>query len=383
MASFTLQLARRLRPDLPTVLGGQLPWLASGRFLCASWASILDVLVVGEGDEVVVPILRSLEALGHGCLSSCALRLRFVTDLERRLPCAASVVALPETPVVIEPPLTQDLDALPTLAYDSVLPRPESLVTRIWTSRGCASRCSFCSPARAMGHTIRTRSVDKVMCDIEAALEASGRGSLVIGDMTFFHEPDHSETICRELVNQYHGSLEFWCQTRLDRITEPRVELLRSAGCRALAIGIETLTQQALSTANKEQSAHCTREKLRMVRHAGIDTQAYIVVGLPGESVDSLLTTFTMIHELLREDFLTTINPSILVPFPGLAIPEGVKTVDRELDNYAMCVFPDQNPYPVYEMSGLGRYEIRLLWEFLLSGAMRAVEWRSRHCTPR
>jgi radical SAM superfamily enzyme YgiQ (UPF0313 family) len=90
---------------------------------------------------------------------------------------------------------------------------------------------------------------------------------------------------------------------------------MKRAGCRELLVGFESGDQGQLERMNKRLTIEQSKEFTKAAREAGLDIAACFVMGLPGETKETMERT---IEFALSQDF-TTIQFSAAVPFPGTA----------------------------------------------------------------
>jgi radical SAM superfamily enzyme YgiQ (UPF0313 family) len=82
-----------------------------------------------------------------------------------------------------------------------------------------------------------------------------------------------------------HTKLPFSAYSRVDHITEEKLELAQSAGCVQLRLGIEAGDQFVRNTLlNKELDQEVLESKLELIRKSGMHTLGYFMIGTPGET---------------------------------------------------------------------------------------------------
>ena len=101
-------------------------------------------------------------------------------------------------------------------------------------------------------------------------------------------------------------------------MTPELARLMARAGCKTVAFGVESGNQDSLDFLRKDQNVEQTRRAIGACRDAGIETVAYVLVGIPGETPDSTMNTL----HLARETGLDFIQFSTLSPFAGTALHE-------------------------------------------------------------
>jgi radical SAM superfamily enzyme YgiQ (UPF0313 family) len=183
----------------------------------------------------------------------------------------------------VDPP--HDLDALPFPARDLLDPSHyyyvlgrRSTFTTLISSRGCPFRCIFCSTPHG-GH--RTRSPGDIVDELEQCL-ANGAQEFHFVDDTFNVVPGRLEAVSREILKR-GLSIRWAVRARADHIDEAAIRLAKEAGCTRIHFGIETATDEGLSTLRKGITMAQVENALTWTRRCGMTTAAYFLIGCPHE----------------------------------------------------------------------------------------------------
>jgi radical SAM superfamily enzyme YgiQ (UPF0313 family) len=276
-------------------------------------------------------------------------------------------------------PLIDDLDTIPYPAYDLLPPEAFPFIPRVYSARGCIGQCAFCTPNKLFDRRIRTRDPVKVVDEIETLSERLRVKSFLFGDLTFMANPRHSVQVLEELVSR-RLDVDFWCQTRADRVSAQNALLLKEAGCKKVGVGVETGSQKIIGDphvlAHKISSLEMAKEACRNVKKAGLSVQTYWMFGLPGETYESAFDTIRTIDAFFREDLTDMTHIAITVPYPGTSLyedPEAydVRIVTRDFSKYQMNADDLGCDLPVLETRALSRHEIYALWSMGLAVAAK------------
>jgi len=181
----------------------------------------------------------------------------------------------------------------------------------LYTGRGCKSHCTFCLwPQTVGGHRYRTRSVGHVIDEIRWANAAFPQvKEFFFDDDTFTDDRPRTEAIAREL-----GKLGVtWSCNAKANVPRDTLRVMRDNGLRLLLVGYESGNQQILHNIRKGMRIDVARRFTRDCHELGITIHGTFIIGLPGESKET-------IEETIR--FATEINPhtiqvSIAAPYPG------------------------------------------------------------------
>lgn len=193
-------------------------------------------------------------------------------------------------------------------------PAPSECVwASIVTSRGCNRKCSFCSSPKMWQRTIRYRSPANVLKEIRYLQEQYGVNSLFFEDLTFSHNPRKVAELCEYFINN-KLDISWWCQTTVDSADPGLFALIRKAGCRTVAFGIESFDNEGLRRMGKRgQTKTSIKHALEMAVEAGLMTWGYYIIGFPWETEESILRDAERMIELP----IHRLRLSIATPLPG------------------------------------------------------------------
>lgn len=180
-----------------------------------------------------------------------------------------------------------------------------------YTSRGCPAMCTFCLwPQTHSGHRWRLRSADDVANEVRWALENfPGLKEIFFDDDTFNYRKARTLELCAKLK-----PLKFtWsCTSRVTTDYET-LKAMREAGCRLLIVGYESGDPQILKNIKKGATLDMARRFTADCKKLGLKIHGDFIVGLPGETRETIRRTIEFAKELDTE----TIQVSIAHPYPG------------------------------------------------------------------
>jgi radical SAM superfamily enzyme YgiQ (UPF0313 family) len=268
-----------------------------------------DFLISGEGEYAFLNVIYYLEGKGED--------LKFIPNLCYR---ENGHVVINDNAISVE-----DLDDIPFPAWDLIPPdtypmKPHQFffkkypIAPIVTSRGCPFSCTFCSSANLAGRKLRRRSAKNVVDEIELLVNKYGVKEIHFEDDNFTLVRDHAKAICREIIDR-KLDIVWQCPNgiRVDTIDEDLVQIMKKSGCYRLAFGIESGSQEILDRAQKQLDLKKVSSIIKMVKRAGIETHGFFILGLPGETHETIAQTRKLINELP----LDFINASLLAYLPG------------------------------------------------------------------
>ncbi|MCL4405978.1 MAG: B12-binding domain-containing radical SAM protein [Patescibacteria group bacterium] len=217
-------------------------------------------------------------------------------------------------------PFATDLDQIPFPAWNLfdlskyVMPGKDMTPRKFLTvtpSRGCPHSCSFCNAASYYGKKIRPRNPIKVVDEIENNVRLFGVNDFLMWTESFTMTPA-AEKICDEIIKR--GLKINWvCNSRTNAASLPLFHKMRKAGCWMISFGVESGDQKILDAANKGALVSDSEKAIALAKKAGLMTIAHTIIGLPGETVDSVKKTWKLLGRT-KPDFAQFY---CAVPFPG------------------------------------------------------------------
>ncbi len=225
-----------------------------------------------------------------------------------------TVVHNPERPPI------QDLDSLPfvTDIYKRDLDITKYNVPFLlhpflsfYTERGCPALCTFCLwPQTLSGHPWRTRSSDNVATEVQKALDYyPNLKEIFFDDDTFNIRKSRVVELCAKLK-----PLNFtWSCTSRVTVDYETLKAMKEAGCRLLIVGYESGDPQILKNIKKGATVEQAITFTKNCKKLGLVIHGDFILGLPGESPETIQRTIDFAKRLDTE----TIQVSIAHPYPG------------------------------------------------------------------
>jgi hopanoid biosynthesis associated radical SAM protein HpnJ len=180
-----------------------------------------------------------------------------------------------------------------------------------YTSRGCPAMCTFCLwPQTHSGHRWRLRSSDDVANEVRYAIEAFPQiKEIFFDDDTFNYRKERTLELCKKLK-----PLNFtWSCTSRVTTDYDTLKAMKDAGCRLLIVGYESGDPQILKNIKKGATIDMAERFTANCKKLGLVVHGDFIVGLPGETRESIRKTIDFAKKLDNE----TIQVSIAHPYPG------------------------------------------------------------------
>jgi radical SAM superfamily enzyme YgiQ (UPF0313 family) len=224
-----------------------------------------------------------------------------------------------------------DLRNLPQPRYDLIdnskylkFPFEKRAIFPIETSRGCPYNCEFCSVSIYWGEKVRHRPIEDVIC----AIKRTGAKTFLFTDDNFFADYKRAKKLCNALIPL---KIKYICQVTTSIVNRPElIRLAANSGCIMVYVGFESIRTESLINAGKSLNRPETYHKLcSLLSQNGIDVYASIMLGFDGDD-------YITMHETLDNLKNWKVSNAAffeLVPFPGTALYDRLKSEDRLLDD--------------------------------------------------
>jgi anaerobic magnesium-protoporphyrin IX monomethyl ester cyclase len=221
--------------------------------------------------------------------------------------------------IVINPdrPFIPDLDDLPIPLHERLplekqrMPMIKGPFTFIVTSRGCPAGCKFCIKHVSYQTSVRQRSPAKIFEEIQRLAEVGIHNLHMYADL-FTVNREQVVELCRLIIAS--GTKVKWtCNSRVDYVDQEMLRVMGQAGCWFISWGIESASEQILKRAHKGYRKEQAFQALRWSREAGIKNWGYFIIGLPGETEETIQETIAYAKQLPLDIALF----HIAAPYPG------------------------------------------------------------------
>jgi len=216
-----------------------------------------------------------------------------------------------------ERPFLQNLDELP-LPLHHLLPLDKYRIPMIKgpysfvvTSRGCPGGCTFCIKHVTYGRSVRLRSPGHIFEEL-LLLERLGIHNVHMYADLFTVDREQVVGLC-ELIIGAGLDVRWTCNSRVDFVDEELLRLMARAGCWMISWGLESGSEEVLRRVHKGTDLAQAERALRWARAAGIRNWGYFIIGLPGETEETIRQTIRFAKALPLDIALF----HIAAPYPG------------------------------------------------------------------
>lgn len=221
--------------------------------------------------------------------------------------------------IIINPdrPFIPSLDDLPIPHHEVLpldkqrMPMMKGAFTFIVTSRGCPAGCKYCIKHVSYQNSVRVRSAEN-MCEEIEYLNKLGIYNIHMYADLFTVNREHVMSFCEELIRR-NIKIKWTCNSRVDYVDEEMLTLMGKAGCWLISWGIESANEQVLKMARKGYKKEQAFKALKWAKAAGIKNWGYFIIGLPGETEESIQETIAYSKDLPLDIALF----HVAAPYPG------------------------------------------------------------------
>lgn len=258
----------------------------------------------------------------------------------------------------------KNIDDLPIPAYHlfdvrsystdiHVYPYNRTIAMDLMTSRGCPHNCAYCSSPFLYRRTVRLKSPEKIVGEIEFLINKYKFKNFHFHDDDLLLNIKRIEKLCHMIIER-RLNIKFICLTNINTLLKNQhiLSLLKKAGCVGIEFGIESVNKGILSSINKTQDTKNLLKIANMLEKEGI-TPMYLVMSFnPGETLDSAYETAQMIHKMTKGRNINVsyyLQPHhhnfslgmLATPYPGSKFYETAKYKGVVLANNYECYRPE------------------------------------------
>ena len=317
--AYTKYLSRLIKKESPVtkiIIGGNLA--ASSEILLKKCE--VDYCVIGDGENIIQELVTCIKNDGHQNFESlesikgiCFLDLegnfRFTGYGEKP---SASEITWPDYDILkadgsLDYFISEIIDSR-LMGHDSVYKEGERIATIVMT-KGCVARCTFC---HRFEKGFRARPVDQIIDHVKMLKSKYNVRFLDIADENFGSDRDSAAEIAEEL-----GRLGIIWRCAGVRVNTVNLEMLlhwKKNGCTSVMFGIESGSVKMLEIMEKKATVEANLKALKAVSDAGLGTIIQLVIGMPGETDETIQeTTEFLIETVTSMVWWKDKNPSDLI----------------------------------------------------------------------
>jgi radical SAM superfamily enzyme YgiQ (UPF0313 family) len=293
---------------IPVIMGGVHP-----TFLTEEALEHSDFVIRGEGEDPLIAFIDTWEKKGD---FSSVPNLSYKNN--------DKIVHNPVgTPI-------KDLDNIPSPDFSLFKGKNKKTlrgktIISIQTSRGCPFQCSFCSVAAMFGRKYRFRSVENIIRELRKY--KSEENFVFFYDDNFGANPGQTKELLNEMIREKF-KFKWSSQVRVDMAKDTElVKLMKKAGCYTVFIGFESIYPDSLNEMKKNQKIEDIVKAIKIFQDHNIHIHGMFILGFDQDNWETVKKTV----QFARRSRLTSIQFSILTPFPGTGLYNKIKMNNRIL----------------------------------------------------
>ncbi|MBP7653837.1 radical SAM protein [Candidatus Dependentiae bacterium] len=261
--------------------------------------NVCDIVVHGEGEYTCLEILSQFTEKNFDSIKG-------ISFLKNGRPFRTA-----------EREIIKNIDSLPHYIISDLNIKDYLLEERlkekmmpVLTSRGCVNRCRFCNVHNQRNY--RVRKISDVIDEIRYFKEKYGVTFIDFIDSLFTVYEDRTMEMCEEIMSK-NLNIKWHCSSHINFLSEKLVKKMADSGCCGIALGIESGNQELVNKISKNISLVRAREVVNYVSKYIYDTQCLFILGIPGETEDTLNQTIQYACSLP----IKTVQFTMFVPYPG------------------------------------------------------------------
>ncbi len=325
---------KRLRPEMLVVLGG--PEITADN----AWvleSTVIDFAVIGEGEQTFSELLDMLRGGDAAERRGTLPVLRRGTDGDRR---AALVVehddgrliqglwraSNPQWPLFRKP--LANLDEVSSPYLNGLLNAADEKMLLLETIRGCVFKCKFCYYPKSYD-ALYFVSEEKIVANLRHAQAAEVK-EVILLDPTLNQRPDFNEFL-RLLARENPGNqFQYFGELRAEGIKPETAQLLRAANFTEVEIGLQSLDPAAQALMDRKNNMKAFERGVGAMLDAGIQVKVDLIIGLPGDTVDSVRRGYDYLSSSKLFSSMQVFNLAIL---PGTAFRQEATQLGLEFQS--------------------------------------------------
>ena len=311
---------------------------------------VIDMCCVGEGENTILDLADCL-ARGKDYYDVTNLWVRKKNGTIKKNPITK--------PVDINelPPIT-DIGLFGEKRFYRPMGGKIRRLLPVETHRGCPYTCSFCnSPSQnrlyaSQGNFFRKKSMDLVKQEIENHIKTWKVEYVYFWADTFLAwSPKEFDEFC-EMYQDI--KIPFWCQTRIETISEYKFQKLKDVGLDRLTFGMEHGNEKFRRDVVKRN--YSNKDAIRLMKiPAELDITLSVnnIIGFPGETRELAFDTVEINRNFKSDDC----SCSNLIPFAGTEIRQ-IAESQNLIKPDQICAITPSNEEGILDMPQWGKKEI-------------------------
>jgi anaerobic magnesium-protoporphyrin IX monomethyl ester cyclase len=328
----TAKTVKEVLPSCKVVVGGWHPSYLPESML---QHSEIDFVVMGEGERAIVELAKGIKGEDFSVIAKISgLAYRNKGKIVKNAP--RFIDDLDTVPFPARHLLPMHL-YLREIEYLSAKP-----VDTMNVIRGCPYDCAFCETKKLWGSKCRAFSPSRVVEELKHLAGNYGtKGIYFVGDNFTIHKKRTME-LCKE-IKKSKLDIQWVCDTRVDLISRELLKEMKDAGCRTIWFGVESGSPRILNKINKQITLQQALQAFKLCREEEIRTASSFMLGIPGETIKDMESTFSFARKLDPD----WVRFNIFVGYPGSGLYDEImaKSFYDHLEDFVVYVKTEDFDY--------------------------------------
>lgn len=187
----------------------------------------------------------------------------------------------------------------------------ENAFSTVVTSRGCMSKCTFCSKS-VFGNLYRLRTAKNIIKEVISLKKEYGLKTIYFIDDTINVNRNRLIEMCNLLKQE---GIVWKCNARLDFMTKDILKCMKDSGCVYIDYGIESGDLRILELIRKGFTPEKAKEVIKWTHEIGIQQTLNFMFGFPFETNESIEKSLKFI-ETMAPYYDDLMKGGIIIPYP-------------------------------------------------------------------
>jgi radical SAM superfamily enzyme YgiQ (UPF0313 family) len=323
---------KRRRPNIRIILGG--PEITSDNEWVLN-SPDYDFAAIGEGEQTFAEMLCGLVGNDNEPLSIPGL---FVPAGGQKVRYKPLLQPAPRSPL-------PDLNQLGSPYLAGILDVADEQMLLLETSRGCRYRCRFCYYWKSYQDTYYL-SDEAIRASLRLAGDRGAREVFLL-DPTLNQRKDFAGLLRLLAECNPDHRFTYFAELRAEGITEETARLLRQANFTEVEVGLQSIDPNAMALMDRKNNLKAFERGVRAMMDQGVRVKVDLIIGLPGDTVESVRRGLHYIHDNGLCNDIQVFNLAVL---PGTAFREDAAKLG--------LLFQPRPPYYVLQTRNLDRQDL-------------------------
>ncbi len=207
-----------------------------------------------------------------------------------------------------------DLNALGSPYLAGILDPADEGMLLLETTRGCVFKCKFCYYPKSYDKQYYL-SPENILASLRIARERGAKEVFLL-DPTLNQRKDFKEFLRLLIAGNPGRGFSYFGELRGEGITEETAALLREANFTDVEVGLQSIEPETMTLMDRRNNLRAFERGVRAMMKEGIRVKVDLIIGLPGDTVESVRNGLRYIHDRGFGGDLQVFNLAVL---PGTA----------------------------------------------------------------